>query len=303
MPRGDAPKPDGFASASEETDMADRVTLHALLRKKESGEPITMLTAYDHPTAVLVDQAGIDIILVGDSLGMVVHGLETTLPVTMDLMITHCQAVRRGTKRAFTIGDMPFMSYQTTIEDAKRNAARFLAEGGMDAVKLEGGQRMAETIHALVETGIAVQGHIGLTPQSVSALGGFRTQGKTLDAARRLLDDARALEDAGVFSIVLEAIPARLAALVTRRVSVPTIGIGAGAGCDGQVLVTHDLLGLLDRPSPQFARRYADLSGAMRSAFQAYRDDVLARRFPAAEHEYSLPDDVWSAIEAEFGGE
>ena len=194
----------------------EKVTIHSLQEKKERGEAITVLTAYDYPTARLIDQSGIDMILVGDSLGMVVHGFENTLPVTMDMMIMHCQAVRRGASRALLAGDMPFMSYQASLEEAKRNAARFLAEGGMDAVKLEGGQHMAETVHALTRDGIAVQSHIGLTPQSVSAFGGFKTQGKTLTAARQLLGDARALEAAGAFSIVLEAIPARLAALISR---------------------------------------------------------------------------------------
>ena len=279
----------------------EKVTIHTLQAMKQRGEPITALTAYDYPTALLMDQAGIDLILIGDSLGMVVHGFETTLPVTMEMMILHCQAVRRGVKRALLVGDMPFMSYQLSLEEAKRNAARFLAEGGVDAVKLEGGEHMAPTIRALVEIGIAVQGHIGLTPQSISALGGFKVQGKTLEAARRLIADARALEEAGVFSIVLESVPARLAALITRLVSVPTIGIGAGAGCDGQVLVTHDLLGLFDRFTPKFAKKYADLAAVMRSAFQSYVADVHARAFPTEEHTFSISDEVWAAIEQEFG--
>jgi len=281
----------------------DRVTIHTLQAMKERSEPITMLTAYDYPTAHIMDQSGIDVILVGDTLGMVVHGFESTLPVSMDMMIMHCQAVRRGVKTALLIGDMPFMSYQISIEEAKRNAARLLAEGGVDAVKLEGGQAMAETVHALVNIGIAVQGHIGLTPQSVSALGGFKVQGKSLEAARCLLSDARALEQAGVFSLVLEAVPARLAALITRSIRIPTIGIGAGAGCDGQVLVTHDILGLFDRFTPKFVKPYANLSQVMRSAFEAYRDDVRAKAFPAAEHEFSLSDEVWDAITSELDDE
>jgi len=281
--------------------MGSKVTLHTLLEKKTRGEPITMLTAYDYPTALLIDQSGIDMILVGDSLGMVVHGFETTLPVTMDMMVLHCQAVRRGASQAFIVGDMPFMSYQSSLKDAMRNAARFLAEGGVDAVKLEGGRPMAGTVRALVEIGIAVQGHIGLTPQSVSALGGFKTQGKTLEAARRLIDDAHALEEAGAFSVVLEAVPARLAALISRSLTIPTIGIGAGAGCDGQVLVTHDLLGLFDRFTPKFVKRYANLADQMRNAFSAYRDDVQARSFPAEEHEFSMADEIWSVLEQEFG--
>jgi len=214
------------------------------------------------------------------------------------MMVLHCRAVRRGAARALVIGDMPFMSYQLGIDDAKRNAARLLVEGGADAVKLEGGAHMAPTVRALVEIGIAVQGHIGLTPQSVSQMGGFKVQGKSVAAARKLIDDARALERAGAFSLVLEGIPARLAGLITRSVSIPTIGIGAGAACDGQVLVTHDLLGLFDRFTPKFARQYADLAGAMRAAFDAFRADVQARAFPAPEHEFTLPDDVWDAIVA-----
>ncbi len=277
----------------------DKVTIQTLVEKKANREPISMLTAYDYPTALLVDQSEIDMVLVGDSLGMVVHGLESTLPVTMDMMIMHCQAVRRGVKRAYVVGDMPFMSYQVSIEEAKRNAGRMLAEGGVDAVKLEGGRPMGETIRSLVAMGIAVQGHIGLTPQSVSAMGGFKVQGKSVEAAQALLADARVLEAAGVFSIVLEAIPDRLAALISRAVSVPAIGIGAGAGCDGQVLVVHDVLGLYQRFTPKFVKRYADLAGPMREAFAAYHADVSARAFPIDEHAYHLPDDVWQAIVAE----
>ncbi len=283
--------------------MMDKVTIHTLQTMKKRGERISVLTAYDYPTALMLDQSGIDMILVGDSLGMVVHGFENTLPVTMDMMIMHCQAVRRGTQRAFLVGDMPFMSYQTSLEEAKRNAGRLLAEGGVDAVKLEGGQHMAETVRALVQIGIAVQGHIGLTPQSVSALGGFKVQGKSLDAARNLIDEARILEEAGAFSIVLEAVPAQLATLVSRKISIPTIGIGAGAGCDGQVLVSHDLLGLFDRFTPKFVRQYAQIGQAMRDAFAAYRDDVRTGNFPASEHGFSMQDEVWQAIESELNSD
>ncbi|MBN1313569.1 MAG: 3-methyl-2-oxobutanoate hydroxymethyltransferase [Anaerolineae bacterium] len=279
--------------------MGDKITLHNLQARKERGEKISMLTAYDYPTALLLDQAGIDMILVGDSLGMVVHGLDTTLPVTVDMMVMHTQAVRRGIKHAFLVSDMPFMSYQISTEKAMRNAARLLAEGGADAVKLEGGRHMAPTIRDLVEVGIAVQGHIGLTPQSVSALGGFKTQGRTIDAAQKLLDDARALEEAGAFSIVLEAIPAQLAELITQSISIPTIGIGAGAGCDGQVLVTHDLLGLFDRFTPKFVKRYAEIGKAMQAAFEAYRDDVQSSTFPGEEHSFAMPDAVWESLQSE----
>jgi len=270
---------------------------------KQRGERITMLTAYDYPTALLMDEAGVDMLLVGDSLGMVVHGFESTLPVTMDMMLMHCQAVRRGAKRALVVGDMPFMSFQLSREDALRNAARFLSEGGVDAVKLEGGRRMADTVRAMVETGIAVQGHIGLTPQSVSAFGGMRVQGRSVEAARSLLEDARALEDAGAFSIVLEGIPARLAALITARTGVPTIGIGAGAGCDGQVLVSHDMLGLYERFTPKFVRRYATLAESIRGAVAAYCDDVRSGAFPAEEETYAVSDEVWAAIEERLDAE
>ncbi len=283
--------------------MTEKVTIHALQEKKARAEPITMLTAYDYPTALLLDQSEIDVILVGDSLGMVVHGFETTLPVTMEMMVLHCQAVKRGARRALLIGDMPFMSYQTSPDEAKRNAGRLLSEGGMDAVKLEGGRLMVETVRALTGIGIAVQGHIGLTPQSVSALGGFKTQGKTLEAARRLIEDALALQEAGAFSLVLEAVPARLAGLISRRLEIPTIGIGAGGGCNGQVLVTHDLLGLFERFTPKFVQRYANLAEQMRGAFTAFREDVQTRAFPRAEHEFTIADDVWAALENEFGAE
>lgn len=279
--------------------MGEKISIHDLQAMKERGEHITMLTAYDYPTAVLIDQAGIDMALVGDSLGMVVHGLDTTLPVTMDMMILHTRAVRRGLKHALLVGDMPFMSYQTTVEDAKRNAARFLAEGGADAVKLEGGQHMAPTVKALVEIGIAVQGHIGLTPQSISAFGGFKTQGKSAEAARKLIDDAKALEDAGAFSIVLEAIPARLAEAITRQVGIPTIGIGAGAGCDGQVLVFHDLLGYFDRFSPKHNKRYAQIRTTIVEAVKQYVQEVSTRSFPTAENSFLIDDAEFSAFVAD----
>lgn len=273
-----------------------KVTTLALRQKKERGEPITMLTAYDYPTALALDQAGIDAILVGDSLGMVVLGYETTLPVTMDEMLHHARAVARGARSALLIGDMPFLSYQVSVPEAVRNAGRFLQEGGMDAVKLEGGRERAATIRAIVEAGIPVMGHLGLTPQSVHQLGGFRAQGKTASAARRLLEDALLLEEAGCFSLVLEAVPARLAAFVSQRLAIPTIGIGAGAGTDGQVLVTHDLLGLFDRFTPRFVRQYASLHAEMRRAFQEYIADVQARQFPAPAHSLEMDEDEWRAF-------
>jgi 3-methyl-2-oxobutanoate hydroxymethyltransferase len=281
--------------------MADKITLTEVRAMKERGERITMLTAYDYPTALLIDQAGIDMALVGDSLGMVVHGLESTLPVTLDMMILHTRAVRRGIKRAMLIGDMPFMTYQINIEEAKRNAARFLTEGGADAVKLEGGAHMAETVRSLVEIGIAVQGHIGLTPQSISTMGGFKVQGKTLEAAHKLIADAKALEEAGAFSLILEGIPSALAEVITHSVHIPTIGIGAGVGCDGQVLVTHDVLGLFDRFTPRFVKKYADVGAVMREAFAAYRDEVRSGAFPDEEHSFAMPEEARKALAAEFG--
>ena len=267
-----------------------KVTILDLLRKKKEGEPITVLTAYDYPSAQLVDQAGIDVLLVGDSVGMVVMGLEGTAAVTMDEMLHHCRAVARGANTAFLVGDMPFMSYQASVSEAVRNAGRFIKEAQMDSIKLEGGQEMAPTVQAIVNAGIAVMGHIGLTPQSVSRLGGYRVQGKTADDAIRLLDDALALEKAGCYSIVLEAVPAPVAEAISQRLAIPTIGIGAGIGCDGQVLVYHDMLGLFDRFTPKFVRQYASLSQEIRQAVEAYRDDVLSGQFPAAEHSYSMDE-------------
>lgn len=278
-----------------------KVSVLTLRQKKERGQPITMLTAYDYPTALLMDRAGVDAILVGDSLGMVVLGYENTLPVTMDEMIHHCKAVARGAHYALLIGDMPFLSYQVSVGEAVRNAGRFLQEGGMDAVKLEGGRERLETVRAIVQAGIPVMGHLGLTPQSVHQLGGFRPQGRTARAARRLLEDALLLEEAGCFAIVLESVPARLASLISQRLSIPTIGIGAGAGCDGQVLVTHDMLGLFERFTPRFVKRYAQLHAEMERAFRAYIEDVEARRFPAEEHTVDMPDEEWAELLRELG--
>jgi len=276
-----------------------KVTTLTFRQKKERGEPITMLTAYDYPTALAMDKAGIDSILVGDSLAMVVLGYENTLPVTMDEMIHHAKAVARGAKGALLVGDMPFMSYQVSVEDALRNAGRFLQQGGMDAIKLEGGRERADAVRAITSAGIPVMGHIGLTPQSVHQMGGFRAQGKTASAAKRLLEDAHILEKAGAFSIVLEAVPARLAEYISKHISIPTIGIGAGAGCDGQVLVTHDLLGLFDRFTPKFVRKYAELHETMNKAFTEYIDDVETKNFPAVEHTIEMTDEEWQAFQKE----
>jgi 3-methyl-2-oxobutanoate hydroxymethyltransferase len=261
-----------------------------------------MLTAYDYPTALAMDRAGVDAILVGDSLGMVVLGYDTTLPVTMDDMLHHCKAVARGAKSAHLVGDMPFLSYQVSPAEAVRNAGRFLQEAGMDAVKLEGGANMAVTIEAIVSAGIPVMGHIGLTPQSVHQLGGFKTQGKSAEAARRLVEDAQRLEEAGCYALVLEAIPDRVAELITRRLRIPTIGIGAGLGCDGQVLVTHDLLGLFDRFTPKFVKQYARLHAVMAEAFEAYIADVQSGQFPAPEHAHAMDDDEYQALLEELDG-
>jgi 3-methyl-2-oxobutanoate hydroxymethyltransferase len=278
-----------------------KVSTLELRRKKQRGEVITMLTAYDYPTALLVDRAGLDVILVGDSLGMVVLGYQNTLPVTMEDMLHHCKAVARGAQSALLIGDMPFMSYQVSPEEALRNAGRFLQEAGMDAVKLEGGQERLEAIHLIVSAGIPVMGHIGLTPQSVNQLGGYRPQGRNGKEALHLLEDALALEEAGCFSIVLESLPSRLAALISEKLEIPTIGIGAGPDCDGQVLVTHDLLGLFDRFTPRFVKKYADLYNQMLIAFQVYRDEVQNHQFPAAEHCVDMPEDEWQALIVQTG--
>jgi 3-methyl-2-oxobutanoate hydroxymethyltransferase len=236
----------------------------------------------------------VDAILVGDSLGMVVLGYENTLPVTMEEMLHHSRAVARGAKNALLVGDMPFMSYQVSVEDAVRNAGRFLQNGGMDAIKLEGGREREPAIRAIINAGIPVMGHLGLTPQSVHQLGGFRAQGKTALAAQRLVEDARLLEEAGCFSLVLEAVPTQLAEYISHQVAIPTIGIGAGAGCDGQVLVSHDLLGLFDRFTPRFVEKYADLHGEMQKAFNEYIADVQSLQFPAAEHGISMDPIEWT---------
>ena len=273
-----------------------KVTIQTLLEKKQRAEVISMLTAYDYPTALAVDQAGIDVILVGDSLGMVVLGYQNTLPVTMDEMLHHCRAVARGARYAMLVGDLPFMSYQASPEEALRNAGRFLQEAGMDAVKLEGGRERRDAVSMIVSAGIPVMGHLGLTPQSVHQLSGFKQQGKKADTARRLLEDALILQEAGCFSIVLEAIPARLAGLVSEKLIIPTIGIGAGLDCDGQVLVTHDLLGLFDRFTPKFVKKYADFYSDMGRAFTKYRIEVEKREFPAEEHAFRMADEEWEAL-------
>lgn len=274
-----------------------KVTVRLIQAMKARHEPISVLTAYDYPTALAMDQAGMDIILVGDSLGMVELGYESTLPVTMDDMIHHCKAVARGAKYALMVGDMPFLSYQASTSEAVHNAGRFLQEAGMDAVKLEGGSERATAVEAIVAAGIPVMGHLGLTPQSVHKLGGFRPQGRDADAAYKLLEDALVLQQVGCFSLVLESIPGRLAELVSQRLDIPTIGIGAGVGCDGQVLVTHDLLGLFERFTPRFVKRYANLAEEMKNAFSEYISDVKAKSFPGAEHTVEMREDEWERLE------
>ena len=269
-----------------------RVTVPEILKKKASGERITCLTAYDYPTARIVDAAGVDMILVGDSLAMVVLGYENTLPVTMEEMLHHTRAARRGTERALLIADMPFGSYQRDAEEALTNAIRFVKEAGAEGVKIEGGQKRLEVILKMAENDIPVMGHIGLTPQSIHALGGFKMQGKTLAAAEQLLRDARAVEAAGAFSVVLESIPAEVAELITRELKIPTIGIGAGPACDGQVLVWHDLAGLSFGVQPRFARRYADLRLALEEAVRHYVEDVAAGVFPGEAESARLPAEV-----------
>jgi 3-methyl-2-oxobutanoate hydroxymethyltransferase len=276
-----------------------KVTTRIFQQKKQRQEPITMLTAYDYPTALALDRAGIDAILVGDSAGMVVSGYKNTLPVTMDEMVLHCKAVARGAEFPLLIGDMPFLSYQVTPAEAVRNAGRFLQEAGMDAVKLEGGRERIETICAIVSAGIPVMGHLGLTPQSIHLLGGFRAQGRNAEAARLLIEDALSLESAGCFSIVLESMPSRLASLISHRLSIPTIGIGAGSGCDGQVLVTHDLLGLFDRFTPSFVKQYAHFYEEMERAFSSYIEDVKTHQFPSEEHSIDMSDEEWDELNKE----
>lgn len=270
-----------------------KTTIQTFQTKRQAGQVISMLTAYDFPTALALDQSGIDAILVGDSLGMVVLGYPNTLAVTMDDMIHHCKAVSRGSKYALLIGDMPFLSYQTSSSDSVRNAGRFLQEAGMDAVKLEGGQEQIPNIQAILAAGIPVMGHLGLTPQSVHQFGGFRPQARTAERAKRLLEDAVKLQQVGCFSIVLESIPAVLAEYVTNHLEIPTIGIGAGSGCSGQVLVTHDMLGLFERFTPKFAKKYAHLHQAMVDAFTAYKIDIETLVFPAEEHLVDMPGSEW----------
>lgn len=267
-------------------------TVATFRKAKEEGKKITMLTAYDYSTAGLLDSAGINGILVGDSLGNVMLGYEDTISVTMEDMIHHGAAVARGAKNALVVIDMPFMSYQASVYDAVVNAGRLMKEGRANAVKLEGGNEVVPQIQAIVQAGIPVMGHLGLTPQSINAFGGYKVQGKDEQAARKLLEDIRALEAAGAFAVVLECVPAALAELVSKEISIPTIGIGAGAGCDGQILVYQDMLGLYSDFTPKFVKRYAEFGAAMQEAFKAYIQEVEQGTFPAEEHCYGISNEV-----------
>jgi 3-methyl-2-oxobutanoate hydroxymethyltransferase len=276
-----------------------RVTITEIKEMKQKKEKIPMLTAYDYVTAKMIDEAGVPLILVGDSLGMVMLGYESTIPVTMEEMIHHTKAVVRGARKALIIGDMPFMTYHISISDALHNAARFIQEGGAQAVKLEGGEVVADTVRRLVGCGIPVMGHIGLTPQSIHQLGGFKVRGKGLEEARKLLNDARILEQAGAFAIVLECTPAPLSELITQKLAIPTIGIGAGPDCDGQVQVISDLLGLYTEFVPKHAKQYARLAGEIKTAVSSYLSEVKSRSFPTVEQSYTMDESLIKQLKAE----
>ena len=267
-------------------------TVSTLLSQKQNGDKITMLTSYDYSTAKLIDEAGVNTILVGDSLGTVILGYEDTLPVTMEDMIHHTRAVTRGAKNALVIADMPFMSYQTSVCDAVKNAGRLIKEGGAQAVKLEGGAAVKEQIKAIVNASIPVVGHIGLTPQSINTFGGFKVQGKSEESARKIIEDAKIIEEAGAFMLVMECVPERLAKIITESVNIPTIGIGAGKYCDGQVLVYQDMLGMFTDFVPKFVKKYADVGEIMKNAFSEYIKEVKSGTFPAEEHTFKIDDDV-----------
>ena len=266
--------------------MAKRKTVADIIKMKKAGEKITMLTAYDAAMAAMLHEADVDVLLVGDSLGMVVLGYDSTVPVTMDEMIHHASAVRRGSQGAFVVGDMPFGSYQSGARDAIVNGTRFLKEAGCDAVKLEGGLEVCETVQALVRAGISVVGHIGLTPQTATQLGGYKVQGRDVESAKKMIEEARALEKAGVFALVLECIPDELGKIVSEEIAIPTIGIGAGVHCDGQVLVTHDLLGMFDKFIPSFVKTYCKLAPSIKEAVLEYNSEVRSSRYPDEKHSF-----------------
>jgi len=271
-------------------------TVADIMAMKSVGEKITMLTAYDVNFARMIEDAGVDMVLVGDSLGMVILGYESTVPVTMEEMLHHCRAVRRGTKKTLLVGDMPFLSYQISAEDAVQNAGRFFKEAGCDAVKLEGGKTVCPQIAKISEAGMPVMGHIGLTPQSVGQLGGYKVQGRDLDAAEKLISDACALEEAGVFAVVLECIPSEVGAIISEKISIPTIGIGAGADCDGQVLVTHDLVGLFEKFTPKFVKQYVKVAPAINEALAGFVNEVRNGQFPQEEHSFFAGQDLYNSL-------
>jgi len=273
-----------------------KTSILEIQQAKSEGRKLVMVTAYDYPFGLLADQAQVDLVLVGDSLGMVVMGLNATVEVTMEHMIHHIKAVVRGCKGPLVIGDMPFMSYNTSIREAIHNAGRLMKEGGCDAIKLEGGVNFAPTIEAIAKAGIPVQGHIGLTPQTASALGGFKMQGKDAAAAKQIMDDARAIEKAGAFSIVLEAVPAPLGKLIAEAVKVPVIGIGAGPDVDGQVLVTHDMIGLFDKFVPKFVKQYAQIRAIILEAMKSYKEEVQKMAFPGPEHSFKMPEETLTQL-------
>ena len=273
-----------------------RITINQIKEMKQKGEKITMLTSYDYSTAKVVDEVGVELILVGDSLGMVVLGYDSTIPVTMDVMIHHTKAVVRGTKRALIIGDMPFMSYHTSTDDALRNAARFIQEGGAQSIKLEGGVTVAEKVRSIVNCGIPVMGHIGLTPQSIHQLGGHKIQGKSPEAARKMLEDAQALEEAGAFAVLMETVPTPLGTLITQKLSIPTISIGAGIGCDGQVQIINDILGSYTDFVPKHTKQYVKLADIIRDAVTEYHDEVKAGKFPTDKQSFTMDESALAEL-------
>jgi 3-methyl-2-oxobutanoate hydroxymethyltransferase len=279
----------------------EKHTVRTIQEMKDRGEIITMLTAYDYPIAKQINDAGIDMILVGDSAAMVVHGHPNTLNATMDMMVLHCAAVARACTRTMVIADMPFGSFQYSVEETMRNAARFVTEARVDGVKFEATPNHIEKTHAIVQMGIAVMGHVGLHPQAVGALGGLTVQGKSIETARKVVSEAIALQEAGAFGIIFEAVPAKLAAYVTKKLRVPTISIGGGPGCSGQLLVTYDVLGMFETFTPKFAKKYTNLNKLIRETFIQYRQEVLDRKFPGEEHSYGMSNEVMEAIEKEFG--
>ncbi|MEW6622573.1 MAG: 3-methyl-2-oxobutanoate hydroxymethyltransferase [Bacillota bacterium] len=290
-----------WTTPTKEVSQRKKVTIHTLFEKKAKGEKITFLTAYDYPTAVIEDKVGIDLILVGDSLGMCVYGYDSTLPVTMDVIVNHAKAVRKGAPNSFVIGDMPYLSYQVSIEEAVRNAGRFMQEAGVDGVKLEGGIDMCDRISAITKAGIPVMGHLGLTPQSVAMLGGFKAQGRDVAAAIKLIEEAKALEEAGCVSILLEAIPAEVGKIITERAKIPILSIGAGPYCDGQVLVVHDLLGFFGGHVAKFVKQYANMNEIIEKALTQYKEEVEQGIFPGPEHCYKISDEELAKLKEALG--